>query len=96
MDEEQDSIGALGTEYIGLAKDLKIALREHINKMTDVPITMHPTNSLKDHRELEVWTLKTEMVLKQLTVLCSTFDIPLPVPSTPSDSANQSTSMNLS
>lgn len=96
IDQNQEEIAALGSEYIALAKDIKIALREHVNKMIDIPITMQPANSIRDHRELEVWTLKTEMVLKQLSVLSNTFHIPLPTPFTPAESAQSSSSMSLS
>lgn len=96
MDQCQDEIAVLGTEYISLAKDIKVALREHVNKMIDVPYTMQPTNSLKDHRELEVWTLKTEVVLKQLAVLGNTFQIRLPNPTTPSEVPASASSMNMS
>lgn len=94
--DNQEEIATLGTEYIALAKDLKISLREHVNKMIDVPSTMQPANSLKDHRELEVWTLKTEMVLKQLSILSSTFDIPLPNPVTPAEAQGSGSSMHAS
>jgi hypothetical protein len=85
-DVEQESIASLGTEYIGLARDIKIALKEHVLRISDVPVTSSPANALKDHRELETWALKTEMVLKQLSVISATF------PTTRSDNEMQTES----
>ena len=85
-DVEQEAIAALGTEYIGLARDIKISLKEHVLRISDVPARSSPANALKDYRELETWALKTEIVLKQLSVISKTF------PSTTSENSMQTES----
>ena len=89
---DQDGIAAMGTEYIALAKDVKIALRDHVNKLVDVPATVQSVNAMKEHRELETWALKSDMILKQLVVLSQTFQIPLSSPRTPAEAATESSS----
>lgn len=89
---DQDAIATMGTEYISLAKDIKISLRYHVNKLVDVPVTVQSVNAMKEHRELETWALKSEMILKQLSVLSQTFQIPIPSPRSPTEPATETTS----
>jgi hypothetical protein len=82
-DLDSDSIDTLGLEYVGLAKDIKVSLREYTQKLVDVPVSVQSVNSMRDHRELEVWTLKTSLALKQLAMIASAFNIPIQDPSSP-------------
>jgi hypothetical protein len=93
---DQNSIAALGSEYIALAKDIKISLREHVQKLVDVPVSVQSVNSMRDHRELETWTLKTAMALKQLSIIASTFQIPLPKNHSPRESQHVDNEMQTS
>jgi len=86
---DQDGIATLGTEYITLAKDIKVALRDHVNKLVDAPLTVQSANPMKEHRELEIWALKSEMIIKQLALIAQTFQIPLPSPQTPKESTSE-------
>lgn len=72
---DEDALSELGVEYISLAKDIKISLREHVQHLIDLPSTHANLTSIKDHKEVETWALKTEIVLKQLSVISSTFNL---------------------
>ena len=98
MSPELDTqpIALLGSEYIALAKDIKISLREHTQKLVDVPLAVQSANSMRDFRELEVWALKTSLALKQLALISSTFQIPINEATSPQETQGSSNSMQTS